>query len=173
MTNHIHLLAVPQRRESLARSMRRVQSDYSQRLNRRHGWRSGHLWQSRFYSCVASGDTAWTVLRYIELNPVRAHLVSRAELSPWSSAAMHCGLQTTTPLLALAAWASEWSPSRWQSVLALGEDEREFEAIGQATSHGLPYGDENFIADLERRTGRDLRRKKMGRPPTLSSSTVA
>ena len=63
MTNHIHLLAVPQRRESLARSMRRVQSDCSQRLNRRHGWRSGHLWQSRFYSCVASGDTAWTVLR--------------------------------------------------------------------------------------------------------------
>ena len=55
MTNHAHLLAVPGKTVALARTMRRTQADYSQRLNRRHGSRSGHLWQSRFYSCPVEG----------------------------------------------------------------------------------------------------------------------
>ena len=39
MTNHTHLLAVPRQRAALARTMRRTQADYSQRLNRRIGSR--------------------------------------------------------------------------------------------------------------------------------------
>jgi hypothetical protein len=49
----------------------------------RHGSRCGHPWQSRFYSCPLPGDPVWTLLRYIELNPVRAHLVELAEHSLW------------------------------------------------------------------------------------------
>src|SRR5271165_6007216 len=96
MTNHTHLLAVPRQRAALARTMRGTQADYSQRLNRRIGSRCGHLWQSRFYSYPLAGDAVWTVLRYIELNPVRAQLVARAEQSSWSSAAIHCGQRAAT-----------------------------------------------------------------------------
>src|SRR5271165_18812 len=142
MTNHIHMLAVPRQRAALARTMRRTQSDYSQRLNRRVGSRCGHLWQSRFYSCPLAGDAVWTVLRYIELNPLRAQLVARAEQSSWSSAAIHCGLRPPHQLLSMTEWECEWTPARWQSVLALGAREREFEAIRQATQRGLPLGDQ-------------------------------
>ncbi len=79
MSNHVHLLGVPEHRDALARTMKRTQADHAQRVNRRQGRRAGHLWQSRYYSCPMAGDAVWTVLRYIELNPVRAGLAPSAE----------------------------------------------------------------------------------------------
>ena len=50
-----------------------------------HG--SGHVWQGRFKSFPIEEDAhLWTVLRYVERNPVRANLVKRAEQCLWSSA---------------------------------------------------------------------------------------
>jgi len=54
MTNHVHLVAVPEREDSLARALGRVHSEYTLALNRTEG-RSGHLWQNRF-----SSPTRWT-----------------------------------------------------------------------------------------------------------------
>jgi putative transposase len=48
MTNHFHLIAVPQQDNSAARALRRLEADYARYLNvRRHA--PGHLWQARFY----------------------------------------------------------------------------------------------------------------------------
>jgi putative transposase len=173
MTNHVHLLAVPQQRASLARSLMRTQSDYAQRLNRRHSLRRGHLWQSRFYSCPVEGDAVWTVLRYIELNPLRAGLIDRAERSQWSTAAIHCGLQEEPPLLSMNLWNQSWTPLRWKSVLAHGAEEREIEAIRQATQQGVPFGSQQFVADFERRAGRSLLARPRGRPRALPASSPA
>lgn len=172
MTNHVHLLAVPRQRAALARVMMRVQSSYSQRLNRRQGSRCGHLWQSRFYSFPVAGDAVWTVLRYIELNPVRANLVAQAEQSWWSSAEVHCGLRAAPPLLWMAEWERLWTPLRWQSVLAHGTEEPELEAIRQATKHGSPLGGQQFVADFERRAGRAVPVRAVGRP-RLDPATAA
>ena len=51
MTNHVHLIAVPEREDSLARTMRCVHSEYALAMNHAQG-RSGHLWQNRFFSCL-------------------------------------------------------------------------------------------------------------------------
>jgi putative transposase len=51
MTNHVHLIAVPERAESLAVLLRRVHGRYAQYFNM-HTGRSGHLWQNRFFACV-------------------------------------------------------------------------------------------------------------------------
>jgi putative transposase len=180
MTNHIHLLAIPRKPASLARTMMRTQAGYAQAVNRRHGSRCGHLWQSRFYSCPLAGDAIWTVLRYVELNPVRAHLVTLADHSPWSSAAFHCGSRSAPPLLSLTEWKSLWTPERWRVVLVHGPDERELGAIREATQHGLPFGNQEFITDLERRCGRPLALRSVGRPrlapatlPTSSGAGIA
>ena len=173
MTNHAHLLAVPRKTTALARTMRRTQADYAQRLNRRHGSRSGHLWQSRFYSCPVEGDAAWTVLRYIESNPVRASLVREAEQSPWSSAAMHCGLRAVSPLLSISEWERLWTHARWQSVLAHGAEEREIDSIRAATMRGLPFGDQDFVVAFERRVGRELVVRRVGRPRVTRGLAVA
>ena len=46
MTNHVHLIVVPKRRDSMATTFRRVHGSYSQWLNIRLR-RTGHAWQSR------------------------------------------------------------------------------------------------------------------------------
>jgi putative transposase len=81
MTNHVHLVLLPHRAESLAKTLREVQMRYSQY---RHAIErgSGHLWQSRYYSCPVDPDSVAAVMRYVELNPVRAHLVSSAAEYP-------------------------------------------------------------------------------------------
>ena len=51
MTNHVHLVAVPQRFDSLARALGRTHAEYARYLNIRR--RScGHLFQARFFSWV-------------------------------------------------------------------------------------------------------------------------
>jgi REP element-mobilizing transposase RayT len=91
MTNHIHLVAVPEREESLARALRDAHTVYAMRFNTRTQM-SGHVWQGRFYSCVLDESHLWAAVRYVERNPVRAGMVDRAEDHPWSSARAHCGL---------------------------------------------------------------------------------
>jgi putative transposase len=49
MTNHIHLIVVPQNGNSLEKVMRPLHMRYAQHINRKKGW-SGHLWQGRFFS---------------------------------------------------------------------------------------------------------------------------
>ena len=43
MTNHVHLIAVPEREGSLAQALGRAHAEYALALNRATG-RSGHLW---------------------------------------------------------------------------------------------------------------------------------
>lgn len=88
MTNHVHLVALPEREETLARAMQRTHSRYAERYNRLRG-RGGHLWQNRFISCALGRDHLVTALAYADLNPVRAGLVGRAEQYPWSSTGAH------------------------------------------------------------------------------------
>ena len=88
MTNHVHLVAIPERPDSLARALGQTHSCYAQGFNRRYG-RTGHLWQNRFYSCPLGRTHLLRALLYVDLNPLRAGLVGRAEEYPWSSARVH------------------------------------------------------------------------------------
>jgi putative transposase len=91
MTNHVHLVATPERGESLAKTMGRTHLMYAQYIHRLHG-RLGHLWQNRFYSCPMDDDYTHNATAYVELNPVRAGMVEAASDYAWSSARAHCDL---------------------------------------------------------------------------------
>jgi len=88
MTNHIHLVAIPAREDSLSILMRRVHGRYAQYYNARSG-RSGHLWQNRFFACTLGPGHLWSALAYVERNPIRAGIVGRAGDYVWSSAVAH------------------------------------------------------------------------------------
>jgi putative transposase len=160
MTNHVHLVVVPESERSLANTFRHAHGRFSQFWNTAfHG--SGHLWQNRFYSCPVEAAAEWRVIRYIEQNPVRAGLVEAATEYAWSSARAHAGLESP-------AWLdSEWWSRRWTArewAKALREADEEAVAIRLATYSGLPYGSEMFVRALERELGRRLERRKGGRP---------
>ena len=71
MSNHVHLIAVPHRADSLPALLRHTHGRYAAYLNARQG-QSGHLWQGRYYSCPLEHAHLWMALRYVERNPVRA-----------------------------------------------------------------------------------------------------
>jgi putative transposase len=86
MTNHAHLL-LRSGLLGLPKFMRRLLTGYAVTYNLRH-LRHGHLFQNRYHSIVCDEDVYFRELvRYIHLNPLRAHLVnSLKELDyyPWS-----------------------------------------------------------------------------------------
>ena len=85
MTNHIHLLLTPGCEDSISRMTRVVGSRYAQCVNKKYG-RTGTLWEGRHKSCPVETTTyLLKCYRYIELNPVRAKMVSHPGEYPWSS----------------------------------------------------------------------------------------
>ena len=85
MTNHVHLLVTPETPDGPARLMQSIGRRYVQYMNRSYK-RSGSLWEGRYKSSVVQAETyLLACMRYIELNPVRAGMVSDHCLYRWSS----------------------------------------------------------------------------------------
>ena len=162
MDNHVHFIAVPPNRDSLAKVFREAHKRYARMINQRQGWR-GHLWQERFHSFVMDEQYLYAAVRYVEKNPVKAKLVERAEHYAWSSAKAHVK-RSEDSLLSRFYLVDEIK--NWSSYLL--EDEKEsvsYEKCLQVHLRtGRPLGAERFIQKVEEATQRGLYKKKAGRP---------
>ncbi len=97
MTNHVHLFVTPETRSGLGELMKRLGQRYVQYINRTYQ-RTGTLWEGRFKSCITQDDQyVLSCYRYIELNPVRANIVSHPAEYAWSSYQCN-GLGKISPL---------------------------------------------------------------------------
>ncbi len=163
MSNHVHLVAIPEKAESLAHAMKETHGRYATYWNTMHG-KSGHAWQGRFYSCPLDEIYLWEAMRYTELNPVRAGMVDQPELWKWSSAGAHCGTAEPDHSLAMERWQQVWTRARWKEFLGLGESEEQLQALRQCTHTGRPLGSETFVEGLEHVIRRTLAPRKGGRP---------
>jgi putative transposase len=158
MTNHVHLVVVPEEGDSLAVLSRRVHGRYSQYLNtRRH--RSGHLWQSRFYSCPLSENHLWIALRYVEQNPCRALMAARPEQYRWSGAEAHLGTGLDrSKILDMGFWQRAGGAETWAEMHGASEAPGSIQLLRRCTYAGRPFGDEPFVEQLEERFQRVWRR---------------
>lgn len=164
MSNHIHLVAVPERGDGLERALKPLHMRYAQRINRAHGWH-GHLWQGRFFSAPLDEAYLWAALRYVERNPVRARLVRRAENYPWSSAAGHCGRRLDPVLTKSAKWRRMFGTvGDWSAWLAEGDEDKNLAMLRRNTDKGLPCGSAAFTRRLEALARRPLHFRPIGRP---------
>jgi putative transposase len=85
MTNHVHLLVTPASDDGVSRMMQQLGRKYVTYFNKAHE-RTGTLWEGRFRSSVvASTRYFYACHRYIEMNPVRAHLAASPDCYEWSS----------------------------------------------------------------------------------------
>lgn len=85
MTNHVHLLVTPETKDGVSAMVKNVGQRYVQYINRIYE-RSGTLWGGRYKSSLIQSDRyALACYRYIELNPVRAHMVEHPNGYRWSS----------------------------------------------------------------------------------------
>ena len=158
MTNHIHFVVVAERDDSLSVLLRRVHGRYSQMVNARRA-RTGHLWQNRFHSCALSPSHLWRALAYVELNPVRAAMVERAEEYKWSSAAAHLGLASDRySLLDKEFWIQQGGSQGWEALLAAPEPALEMRLLRRCTYAGRPFGEAEFVGLFEERFQRVWRK---------------
>jgi putative transposase len=163
MTNHVHLLVIPRKEDSLARALGRTHYFHSRSINTLHG-RSGHLWQNRFFSCPLDEGHYWAAARYLERNPVRAKMVKKAEQYAWSSARAHVTGKDRLGVLNLRDWPLSWTGSDWRQQLAAAEDEATLGRLRGGARSGRPLGTDSFISRLESLFNRRLRPPPLGRP---------
>lgn len=157
MPNHVHLIAVPDNEDSLARAIGEAHRRYTRRINFREKWR-GHLWQERFASFPMDEQYLLATARYIEMNPVAAKLVQAPGDYRWSSAHAHLvgeddELVKVKPLLELAP--------DWRSLLMLTPS-HQVELIHRHERTGRPLGRDEFVEKLEITFNRILRPLKPG-----------
>jgi putative transposase len=85
MPNHIHLIIQPRLPEDLARLMQSLTQTYTVWFNKKYGG-AGRVWQGRFKSMVINRDNYFIdCINYVEVNPVRARLVTTPADYLWSS----------------------------------------------------------------------------------------
>jgi putative transposase len=171
MGNHVHLIAIPQAEDSLARILGRAHSEFALAVNRGQGC-SGHLWQGRFFSCPMDEEHLRAAMRYVELNPVRAKLAATAWEYAWSSARTHIEDEVLDPVLAddWKTYFEGWDFGEWKAALSEGLVDAEVEAVRRATRTGEPLGSREFLLELERRQGKRLTVGERGRPRRLPQS---
>jgi len=157
MPNHVHLIAVPESKESLAHGIGEAHRRYTRYINFKKGWK-GYLWQGRFASFPMDENYLLSATRYVELNPVRARLVKSPEDHRWSSAQAHLSskndvLVNVQPMLDRV--------DNWVELLASGGKES-FDIFRMHERTGRPLGREGFVAKLSTLLGRELGKKKPG-----------
>ncbi|MBX3176796.1 MAG: transposase [Candidatus Hydrogenedentes bacterium] len=150
MPNHVHIVGIPARKASLARTVGAANFRYTVHAKRKYR-RHGHLWQGRFYSCPMDENHTIRALCYVELNPVRAGMQSLAWEYTWSSAKAHSFSHAESSLLNLERWRGRFTALEWREHLLETSGNTAFlNRIRYCTQKGRPLGD----ADFEKRAMR-------------------
>jgi len=158
MTNHVHLILKPNQGANLSKAIAETHRRYTRMINFRENWR-GFLWQGRFSSYPMDERYLLNAAAYVELNPVKAKMVTSAEDYPWSSAQAHLGGHDPQNIIdpkKLIDLCGDWHTYLMQSQPTL---DTTFE---QHLNTGRPLGDDGFIEKIESLLGRDLKKKKPG-----------
>lgn len=169
MPNHLHLLASPSDNDGLALMMQKLGRLYVPWFNHKYE-RYGGLFQGRYRTSLVDTDSYFlTCSRYIELNPVRAHLVANPLDYPWSSYAHHAGVRVDSIVSDHSLyWALGNTPfhreAAYTGLVEQGLSEEELALINRAVLSGAPLGSAAFKTELERKTRRQILPAKRGRP---------
>ena len=173
MSNHFHLLATPTTADGLPQLMQAVGRRYVRYFNDSQG-RSGTLWEGRYRSTLIETERyLLACMAYIDLNPVRAGMVNSATDYPWSSHAHYVGLRsdkmvTPHPLF----WTLGNTPfareAAYAELVAAGITLDQQQALTRSALSGWALGGESFVANLQKRTERRVKKTQAGRPVSTS-----
>lgn len=158
MPNHVHFIMVPTQADGLRATLAEAHRRYTRAINVRENWR-GHLWQERFHSFPMDTGHTLNAIRYVELNPVRAGIVSDPAAWPWSSAPQHLG-RVKNPTLDTSS-AHELIGD-WAAYLAEVLPARDVAVLDKHLRTGRPLGSEAFIDQAEQALGCRLRKRRPG-----------
>jgi putative transposase len=170
MPNHWHMVVWPRHGQDheVSEFLRWLTVTHAQRWHAHyHTSGSGHLYQGRFKSFpVESDEHLYTVVRYVERNPLRANLVERAQDWRWSSLGRSTQGDDKARQL-LAAWPIP-RPTNWTSRVNRAEGQKELEAMRRSVQRGQPYGSEPWSERIVRSLGLESTLRPRGRPRKMT-----
>ncbi len=180
MTNHIHLLATPGANDSISKVFQSVGRKYVQYFNFNYK-RSGTLWEGRYRATVVDGERyLLTVMRYIELNPVRAEMVAHPRDYRWSSYAVNAGgasgknvdwLVPQREYLRLGRTVLERQEA-YRQLFKAALPKHDLAAIRDSTHKGWALGGERFVKKIEALGKRRAASMGIGRPKVIERNRV-
>jgi len=165
MTNHLHLLITAEDKTQLAIFMQSMANRYVRYFNAKHG-RTGSIWEGRFKSCLVDSDQyLFAVYKYIEMNPIKADLVTSLSDYPWSSYAHNMSghndeLITEHALYKALGDNAQQRCDSYNNLFDTLNIEQQNDKITQATMRGEVYGNDAFHHRIE---------KLLSRPTILSA----
>lgn len=169
MTNHVHLLVTQQQASGVSFLMQRLAQRYVRSVNRRYR-RSGTLWEGRYKAGLVETDNyLLTCMRYIELNPVRAGMVSHPAEFAWSSyrhnaQSMADPVVTPHPLYRQLAANPLSRCAAYRSLFTSCIEPEQLAEIRHTVNQELVLGSGPFKRQIERMLGRQTSEQPKGRP---------
>ncbi len=170
MANHVHLIIDPgSNGQNLALLMKRIagrQTRYANRIEKR----SGTLWEGRYKSSPINTDEyLMACCRYVELNPMRAGMVTAPELYRWSSYRTKIGMAKQNwldldPFYQGLAKTAKKRREEYQAYIRETIVEDEMQQIRAAIQRGQLTGSEQFIDEIEDKIGIRIESRGPGRP---------
>jgi putative transposase len=165
MGNHWHLVAAVDRPQELSRWMHWLTNRHVRMVHGRNArLGGGHVYQGRYKSFpIQDEGHLWTVLRYVEANPLRARLVKRAEDWLWSSLStrpVRDGLlEVARPRL--GRWSRD---ANWRKAVNAPLEAAQMDLLRRSVVRGTPYGLPDWTATFAAKTGMESTLRPRGRP---------
>lgn len=164
MSNHWHLVIWARTDRDVSAFAHWLSHRHARAFHEKRGTTgSGHVYQGRFKSFPVQTDAHFFRLcAYVEGNPIRAGLVSRAEEWPAGSARRRDGRDAR-----LSAMLHEWPlerPPEWREFVNHLLSPADLEEIRNSVRRGRPLGAEAWRKEVTSRLGLEATSRGPGRP---------
>ena len=165
MGNHWHLVVSVNEKEELSRWMHWLTNRHVRMVHARNAkLGGGHVYQGRYKSFpIQDEGHLWTVLRYIEANPLRARLVSQAQDWAWSSLSsrpIFDGLvEVARPKL-----GHSLRDARWRKAVNAPLEAAQMDLLRRSVIREAPYGLPDWASTFALKTGLESTLRSRGRP---------
>lgn len=164
MPNHWHFVVRPTEDGQLTGFLRWLTHTHTMRWHahqRTAG--TGHLYQGRFKSFPVESDAHfYTLVRYVERNPLRAGLVAEAQDWRWSSLWRRASGSAEERAI-LARWPVP-RPRDWIQRVNAAMTAAELDAVRLSVRRSAPYGDREWQTSTARLLGLESTLRPRGRP---------
>lgn len=167
MPNHFHIVLRPHHDGGLSDFMKRLTLTHTQRYRvYTDTVGDGPLYQGRYKSFIVQDDRyLFTVLRYVERNPITAGLIK--DPLDWKFSSLyrrHRGSIQQRKLL--APWIID-EPKDYLPMLKEPISGAEIEKIKESEQRGVPYGDDGYVFNMVEKYGIQSVVRGKGRPKKI------
>lgn len=169
MTNHIHLLVTPDTKQGISLMMQHTGRHYVPYINKTYGT-SGSIWEGRYKSALIHDEQyLLTCMRYIELNPIRAGMVTTPAKYLWSSYRANAQGKSDTIVTPHLLYKNlgrtrQTRNEAYRLLFKAHIDQAAHDKIKKAYQTGTPLGNNYFRDKIERKLKCKVGQDRRGRP---------